>query len=174
MAKKTATKNNKNLIIGICAAVAAIIVIVIIVVIILLNPSNGPLGGINDSYFVSDGTKYVLNLDAESVYVENEDYVPLESHLVYHYSGDSITGLEAYYEYADNTAASAAYEFYKTNNDNMYKDVTLDGKFVILTANPEEYEGLTADDVKQQIEFMDMLNNMNSDNDDSNTDTEEE
>lgn len=164
MAEKS-TKNNKNLIIGICAAVVVIVVIIIAVVLATGGGKGGVIGGLNDSYFVSDDTKYVLTLDADDMYIEDTDYAPLKSHLVYTYSGDEVTGLKAYYEYADASAASAAYEFYQANNDGSFKEVALDGKYLILTANEEEYEGLTASDVKQQIEFMQMLNNMDLDED---------
>ena len=163
---KTTTKNNKNnnnLIIGICAAIAAVVIIAVIVIVLIMNKGKGGLGGINDSYFVSDDTKYVLNLDADDIYVENTEYAPLKSHLVYTYSDDAITGLKAYYEYSDNSSAEAAYNFYQENNDNTYKEVALDGKYLILTANEDEYQNLSPSDVKQQIEFMEMLNNMNTD-----------
>lgn len=160
---KTTTKNNKNLIIGICAAIAAIVVIAVIVILLILNSRNGGLGGINDSYFKSDDTKYVLNLTADEMYIENEEYAPLASHLVYSYSGDSITDLKAYYEYTDNSAASAAYNFYKENNNGTFKDVELNGKYVILSANSDEYENLNTNDVKEQIEFMESIKNMDQD-----------
>ena len=158
------TKNNKNLIIAICAAVVAIVIVAVVVVILVTGKNKGgvPIGGLNDAYFTSDDTKYVLNMDAEDMYIEDEAYAPLKSHLVYTYSGDKITGLKAYYEYADASAASTAYDFYQANNDGTFKEVALDGKYLILTANAEEYENLTPEDVKQQIEFMEMLNNMDT------------
>lgn len=157
MANKS--KNNKNVIIGVCAAV---VILIIIIIAIVLGTRNGGFGGINDSYFVSDDTKYVLTIDSDETATDSEEYVPLKTHLVYTYSGDEITGLKAYYEYADADAAKAAAEYFQANNEeSAYKSIANDGKYVILEANESEYEGVTASDVKQQIEFMEMLKNMN-------------
>ena len=153
-------KNNKNMIIGICAA--AVVIVIVVVVAIILATRGGGSQGLSDSYFVSDGTKYVLTLDSE----ESEDeHPPLKTHLVYTYSGDEITGLKAYAEYADEKTAEAALAYYKDAYHDSYKDISLNGKYIVLTANETEYEGVTASDVKQQIEFMEMLKNMDTDED---------
>ena len=155
-------KNNNNLLIYICAAV----VVVVVVVVAIVLATKG--GGINDSYFVSDGTKYVLTLDQSDVSMEDSEYNPEKAHLVYTYSGDEITGLKAYYVYANADSAKKAAEYLETNFE---KDrIAVDGKYVIYTAPTEEYESLTASDVKQQIEFMELLKNYDSEDYD---DTEE-
>lgn len=169
MANK-AKKDNKNLIIGICAAVVVVVVIVIAVVLATRGTK------LNDDYFVSDDTKYVLTVETGDLYTDDDDsdeVVPVKTHLVYTYSGDEITGLKAYYEFADDAAAKTAYDQYvEADLSNEYASIELDGKYVILTANASEYEDLTADDVKQRIEFMEMLNNMDL-TDGSEDDTEE-
>ncbi|MBQ2174957.1 MAG: hypothetical protein II453_07820, partial [Alphaproteobacteria bacterium] len=86
MAEK-AKKDNKNLIIGICAAIA--VVLVVVVAVMLVSKGSTQLG---DSYFVTDDTKYVLNLDTNYV-DEEEEYAPLKTHIVYFRSGDKITGM---------------------------------------------------------------------------------
>ncbi len=157
MANK-AKKNNKNLIIGIC--VAAIVVIAIVVAVVLITRGAAGPNQLGDSYFVSDGSKYVLTLETE----EDEEYAPIKSHMIYFYSGDEITGMKIYYEYADESAAKAALDYYKDNfSESDYKDISVEGKYLVFTSNESDYEGLTASDVKQQIEFMEMLKNMNFD-----------
>lgn len=147
--------NRRNLIIGGCiAAVAAIIVIVVVVIANIPKP-------IDDSFFVSDGTKYVLNLDSDYVEIEDE-YAPVKSHLVYFYSGDDVTSLKIYYEYATAEDAASAYEQIASENDGAYQSVYRDGKYVVLVANEADYEELRASDIKQQIEFMDLINRMRS------------
>ena len=163
MAKKS-KKVNKNLIIGIC--VAAVVVIAIIITVILVNKNTG----LNDKYFVSDDTKYVLTLEDSTISTDEgeEAYNPIKTHLVYFYSGDEITGLKAYYEYPDTAAAKAALEYLKSNYEDEQKNlVTIDGKYVIYNAPASEYEELTASEVKEQIEFMELLKNLNSDEDTS-------
>ncbi len=156
MAKKA--KNN-NLIIGICAA--AVLIIVIIVAIVLATRGGNGFGGLNDSYFVSDGTKYVLTLDAEEIATESEEYSPIKTHMVYFYSGDEITDMKIYYEFANEETAKSALNYYKESlGSGEYKDISTNGKYVVITANESDYEGITASDVQQQIEFMEMLKNM--------------
>lgn len=162
--KKAKGKNNKNVIIGACCAV--VVVVIIIVAIVLATTGAGRL---NDSYFVSDDTKYVLTVESDDMVIDEDEeaYAPLKTHLVYAYSGDEITGLKVYYEYADNASAKAAYDYIISSGEEA-GEVEIDGKYVIITANAEEYEGLTASDVKQQVEFMEMLKNMDtSDTDDA-------
>ena len=157
MAKKA---KNTNLIIGICVAVVVVIAIIVAIVLATRGGGNG-LSGLSDAYFVSDETKYVLTLDAEEIATESEEYTPIKTHMVYFYSGDEITDAKIYYEFADEATAKAALEYYKESlGDEEYKDITTSGKYLIITSNESEYEGITASDVKQQIEFMEMLKNM--------------
>ena len=68
MAEK-AKKNNKNLIIGICTGV--LIIAIIIVAVIFATKSS-----LNDSYFVSDGSKYVLTVDRDMLETEDKENSP--------------------------------------------------------------------------------------------------
>ena len=149
MANKS-NQNKKNVIIGVCVAV---LVLIAIIVAIILGSRNGGFGGLNDSYFKSDGSKYVLTVDSSDMIGEEE----------HTYAGDKITGLKAYYEYTNNDDAKAAYEYYNTNMADEYKSITRDGKYVILEIDESGYEGVTPDDVKQQIEYMEMLNELEAD-----------
>ena len=139
-------KNNKNVIIGGCIAAVVIAAIILAVVFAAGN------GTINDSYFVSDGSKYVINNEYGDA--ESDSSAPIKNHIVYYYSGDKITGAKAFYEYVDETAAKNAYETIKANAGDSYKSVSLSGIYVILEANESEYEGLSASDVKQQVELL--------------------
>ena len=155
MANK-AKKDNKNMIIGgVCAAV--VVVVVIIVAAVLAMGGNK----INDDYFKSDGSKYVLTIDSsEYLYDEDEaDYIPLKTHLVYTYSDDEITGLKTYAEYADEAAAKAAYQAMNEAGEDL-TGVEIVGKYLVQTATPDQYEGVTASQVKQEIELMDSMKNM--------------
>ena len=160
MAKK-ADKKNKNLIIGICSAVVIVVVIVVIAVVLATRGGNVAL---NDKYFVSDDTKYVLTLEGDEISLD-EEYAPLKTHLVYYYSDDTVTGLKAYYEYADEASAKTAYNAIKEDAETSesYKEIALDGKYLILTANESEYADMTKSDVEEQIKFMEMLKNMDLD-----------
>ena len=160
MANKSTKKNNKNIIIGICIAV---VVLIAIIIAIILGTRNGGFGGLNDSYFKSDGSKYVLTIETDTVQSE-EEHAPLKTHLVYTYAGDKITGLKVYYEYANKEDAEASYKYYNENAAEEYKSISHDGKYVILEVNESGYEGVTPEDVKQQIEFMEMLKDLEDEN----------
>ncbi len=166
--KKTNAKN-KNLIIGICAAVA-IVVVIIIAVVIIKNSS-----GISDSYFVSDGSKYVMTIDSSDLEIEEDSeeaaFAPIKSHIVYTYSGDTITSLKTYYEYKDNDSAKAALDYMKEGMGEEDGQIEVNGKYIVITAPEEQYKDLTAADVKEQIDFMNSLQNM--DLDDLEDDTED-
>ena len=173
--KKTnnTNKTNKNFALGICTIIGVVAIIVVMITIILLNRGTS----LNDSFFVSDDTKYVLTLDTDSVSMEDPEYNPIKTHIVYFYSGEEITGMKAYYEYSDPTAAKSALEYLKTNyEDENQNKITVNGKYVIFTASETEYENLTANDVKEQIDFMEMLKNINTENPDEEdtNDTSEE
>ena len=168
MAEK-AKKDNKNLIIGICAAIA--VVLVVVVAVMLVSKGSTQLG---DSYFVTDDTKYVLNLDTNYV-DEEEEYAPLKTHIVYFRSGDKITGMKSYYEYANDNDAKAAYDMLKSIEEYKNANLSTEGKYIVITASEEEYANLTPSEVEEQIEFMEMLQNMNLDDEDEDTeDTEED
>jgi len=161
-------KNNKNLIIGICAAV----VVVIVVIVAIVLATRGGSAQLNDSYFVSDDTKYVLTLETDD---SEEEYAPVKTHVVYFYSGDDVTGMKAYYEFADAASAKDAFDYYKEAMEGEdYQDISMDGKYIIVTSNESAYEDLTASDVKQQIEFMEMLKNMDLTEQTDDTDIEVE
>ncbi|MBR2725290.1 hypothetical protein IKE97_01425 [Candidatus Saccharibacteria bacterium] len=169
MAKES--KDNKNLIIGICAAVAAIVVVVVLVVVLAGN------SGINDDYFKSDDTKYVFSMETGATSTEDSPQ-PVKAHEVYTYQDDKITSLKTYYEFTDADAAKKAYEkagddYEKAGdeNDDSFESMELNGKYIVLTAKAEQYENLTASEVKSNIELMEQLQNSNTD--DTDEDTEE-
>ena len=143
--KKPASSNKcKFVLFGI--AIAAIIAIIIALV-CALNIKT-----IDDSYFVSDDTKYVANFSSENVSDDGSNVKAV--HVIYYRDGDKITGAESFYEFLNSKAAKAAYDEIlanKTTDDaNTY---SLNGKYVIVTVPKSVYENLTIEDVKKQVEF---------------------
>lgn len=164
---KKSKKDNKNMIIGCCAALVLIIAIIITIVLVVNNT------GLNDNYFVSDGTKYVLTIETDET-DEEDEFAPLKTHLVYTYEGDKVTGMKTYYVYADNASAQKAFDALKEAVGEEANSMELNGKYIIVTAEEESYKDLTASDVKQQIEFMEKLKNMNLDDGENNSGEETE
>lgn len=148
-------KLNKNLIIAICGAVAAVVLIVLLVV--FLGRGGREL---DESYFVSDGTKLVLTIESDPSMKTDNEQEPINSHLVYAYSGETITSLKVYYQYENPVKAKTAFDILHASNNGQYKDVQLEGRYVVLIANDSEYNYLKASDVKQQIDFMEAMKGM--------------
>lgn len=159
MAEK-AKKNNKNLIIGICAGV--LVIAVVIVAVIFATKSS-----LNDAYFVSDGSKYVLTVDRDMLETEDKENSPIKTHIVYYYSGDAITGVTTYMEFDNDATAKAALDLYKNADQTGVKSLKTDGKYLVVEMTEDQYKDLTASDVKQQVEFMEMLKKSGTNNPDS-------
>ena len=151
-------KLNKNLLIAIIGVVAAAVTVLVLV--LVLGRGGGEL---NENWFKSDGYKLVLTIESDPTMVAENEQTPINSHLVYTYSGETVTGLKVYYQYENPVKAKTAYETLYDSNNGQYKDVLLDGRYVVLVAVDSEYEHLKASDVKQQIDFMEMMKTTSSD-----------
>ena len=148
-------KVNKNLIVAICGVVAAVILVVLLLVFFGRGGRE-----LTESDFVSDGTKLVLTIESDPAMRTENEQEPINSHLVYYYSGENITNLKVYYQYENATKAKTAYDILHDSNNGQYKDVLLDGRYVVLVAQETEYNYLKTSDVKQQIDFMESMKGM--------------
>ena len=101
--------NRKHIIIG--GILIGMLILAAVIVLIVLNNH-----GLGNSFFVSDGTKYVLNVAADEISLQDESLRPVQAYNVYYYSGDDVTGVEIYYEYRTPAQATSAYEVYKSSN----------------------------------------------------------
>lgn len=158
----TQTRKNKKMIAWICGIVVAVVLIIVAIVVVVASPKR-----LDESFFVSDGTKYVATLGPKyDIYnVSSSDYVPDKIYLVYFYSNDKVTDVKAYYKYSNESEAKDLYNWMKEkdNSDDISK-VEIDGEYVIIVSDKSAYEDMTADDAKQEVEFMEMLERMSSGN----------
>ena len=160
MAEETSNatpKSNKKTII-ICIA-AAVVVVAVVVAAILLSRN-----GLGDNYFVSDGSKYVLTLDDEEFYGSSR------THTVAFYKDDQITEMKKYLEFE--SAEKAKTVFDELVAEEEAEGAELNGKYIVYTADPDEYSDMTASEFKQIIDFYAMLKNLsgNIDSDDEDED----
>ena len=147
-------KFNKNLFFAIGGLVVAVAVVVVLVIVI-----SGNLGGLDESWFVGDDKKMVLTIESNPDMASEDESIPINSHTVYEYSGEKITSLKIYYQYPDTDRAKKAYDTISANNKGQYKDVELNGRYVVLVAVDSDYENLTTSDVKQQIDWVNTYKN---------------
>ena len=159
MAEK-AKKNNKNLIIGIFTGV--LVIAVVIVAVIFATRST-----LNDSYFVSAGSKYVLTVDRDMLETENKENSPVKTHVVYYYSGDAITGVTTYMEFADDATAKAALDLYKNADQTGIKSLKTNGKYLVVEMTEDQYKDITTSYVKQQVDFIEMMKKSVTNNSDN-------
>lgn len=145
--------NKKNLSYFICAVVS-IVAICVIVVVIVISINKEP---ISDDYFVSDDTKSVISLGSGST--SSEGGSSSHTRIVYTFDGDKVTGLKTYFEFPDNESAAAALESYKSQPE--FKNVEQSGKYIIVTSDASSFEGLTADDVRQQAAAIEQMQSAN-------------
>ncbi|MBR2709188.1 hypothetical protein IKE98_02580 [Candidatus Saccharibacteria bacterium] len=147
MAKKTDQKKRNIIIIAVAAIVA---VIAIIIAVILINRASLD----NGSFFVSDNTKLVIPLiSGDRISADEDEPMPDETYFVYYYQNNDITDLKVYQKYASEAKAKEAYNYYKNTLSTHLKNIEIDGRHVIVTHMPEEYEGITTEDVRRTIEY---------------------
>ena len=160
--KKTWDKPAIGKIVCLCVAVIALLVIIVAIV-LGTQPSNNNL-------FVSDGTKYVLNMPADE---DNEDNL-VTTHLMYYYKDDDITGAKIYYEFKTADDAKKAYDTLMTMLEEEEEEdkstYELSGKYLIVIADEEEYSELKASDIKSYIELYEA--SLNGDTEETTDDTE--
>ncbi len=112
---------------------------------VAFGPKTTSLG---EEYFVSDENKYVVNMPP------SENSASVMTRIVYTSDGDKVTGLKTYFEYPDEKTAEQNLESMKSLPEFANSEVVLEGKYVVVIANEDQYKGLTASDAKQQTEAI--------------------
>ena len=134
--------------------VSAVLFIAVIAISIVLGLYGRET--LNDQYFVSDGSKIVLNLEGDEITPlgDEVEYSPEKAHIVYYYTGNKITGAKIFYEYIDNEQAKGAYEKADLTDKEWAIDKSLDGKFVILQYDRNLLDGYTVDQIRESVESV--------------------
>ena len=142
-AKRKSKKNNNNLMAWVFVALFLLIVISIAVILTL---NNGSDPNTNESFFVSDESKYVI---ASELGDSGKDGNAVSAYDIYYYSGETITGHKAYFEFINEEAAKEALPDYQSLQDNEIKSVEVNGRYIVFTAEPSQYEKITLEQVKE-------------------------
>ncbi len=125
-----------------------ILLLVAVAVLIVLTVLNRPT--IDDEFFVSDDTKTTISLTPSSNGSTNTTLI--ETHLVYTYDGDNVSGLKTYFEYPDEETARNTLESIKEQPE--FKGAVVEGKYIVVTADEGQYKGLTTSDIRQQANAL--------------------
>ena len=156
-AKKTRTKSTTKKVLpfskkNLTYAVCGLIVIVAVGVLTWTLISRLNRG-------VSEETTFASNDNQTTITIEPTDTGSnsniSHTRTVYEYDGDNVVGMKTYFEYADNEAAKSAYESLKDQPE--FKGAEVVDKYIIVTADPSQFKGLTADDIRQQAEAIEQF-----------------
>ena len=136
--------SHRPLIYGACAGGALLLIIIIV---IIVAASHQPI--INDDFFISDDTKTTIDISSTG----GDSTSDHQTRTVYEYDGnDNVISMKTYFEYSDADAAATAYASLKDQFE--FKSSTLQGKYIIVTADESQFKGLTASDIRQQAEAI--------------------
>ena len=149
-ASKKSAKNNQNILFIVCGAVAILAVALIVWgVVSFMNKGT-----------ISEDTTFATNDNQTTITIEptdSESSSVSHTRTVYEYDGDNVVGMKTYFEYADNEAAKTAYELIKDQPE--FKGAEVVDKYIVVTADPDSFKGLTADDIRQQAEAIERFQN---------------
>lgn len=151
MSNKLSFIKNKYFLYSSCAVIA---VGIAVGTVFLLRMNSAP----SDDYFVSDDTKTVVSLEPDNADANSTSSI--HTRVVYEYDGDLVIGMKTYFEYNSEELAEKAFENLKDQPE--FKNGVVSGKYIIVTADPNSFKGLTASDVQQQAEAIRQYQEQNS------------
>ena len=126
-------------------------VIVVVVIVIVSRPEK-----IDSGYFHDDENKIVLTMSGDMSALDDSPYESGVVHVVYYYNGDKIASARVFYEYPDEEMAKIA--FSKLEPGEYANNKKLNGKYVIFDLNKTQYEDLTVEELRQNIELLKLIN----------------
>lgn len=127
-------------------AVAALIVVVIAIIQFSQNEK------FDSSYFHDDDKKIVLTMDAETAELDDSEWEPEITHVVYYYNGDKIINARVFYEYENEADAEEANKNLTLGEFATGKKIS--GRFVVFDVNPAQYDSLTVEQLRENVELL--------------------
>ncbi|MBQ6409677.1 hypothetical protein IJI18_00260 [Candidatus Saccharibacteria bacterium] len=127
-------------------AVAALILVIIAIVNFSQNEK------FDSSYFHDDDKKIVLTMNAKNAELDNSDWEPEITHVVYYYDNNKIVNARVFYEYKTDAEAEEAYKNLALGEFATSKKIS--GRFVVFDVNKMQYENLTVQELRENIESL--------------------
>ena len=137
-------KLDKKIIYAICGVVA--ILSIALIAWSIISSMNKQIS--EDTTFATNDTQTTITIEPTG---ESHNGIS-NTRTVYEYDGDNVVGMKTYFEYADNEAAKIAYEAIKDQPE--FKGAEVIDKYIVVTADPSQFKGLTAEDIRQQSENL--------------------
>lgn len=117
-----------------CSVIA---LIVVITAFILLNQVEK----VDSSFFHDDDRKVVLTMSKNVAALDDTEWEPDITHVVYFHDGDKITSSKAYYEYKNDEQAREAFD--NLSLGEFANGKKLSGRFVIFSVKSDLFKDLT-------------------------------
>lgn len=106
----------------------------------------------DSSYFHDSDGKIVFTMDKDMAVLDESIYEPNITHIVYYYSGNNVTNVKAFYEYATEREAEISFEHLGLGTFADSKN--LNGRFIVFQVKKSMYENLTVDTLKTDAEKL--------------------
>ena len=130
------------------------IVVLMIIIMVAVGVSLQAMNNLGDSYFVSDKHKLVLTMNKDVASFEEGEYEPDLTHIVYYYSGDKINNVRIYFAYDSRSDAKYANKKIDMSDKPWAAKKRQLSRYVVFDLTPDQYEGLTTNEVKDSIVGM--------------------
>ena len=146
--EKTEEMKKKSTIAIIVGIVIMILIAIVAIIVFYVNKSDT----IGDDYFVSDGTKLVVNMDGDTASVSEGEQSPVAVHRVYYYSGDNINDMKIFFEYADDEQAKLADETMSDEYAEWAESKKVNGKYIVFKVKKLLYDGMTTSGIRRMMD----------------------
>lgn len=147
MVKRKRAKVDKQKIFWVCAAIVALVCVIVAIV------NINQVEPIDDDYFTDSDTKIVATMDADTAGYDDTDWEPPITRIVYYVDGEGkIENMRIFYEYEDEETAREAIK--NVDGSRFAVGKKLNGRYIIFQAKDSQYKGLTADELKRNLESM--------------------
>ena len=132
----------------ILVGLAAVAFVIVSVAIIVLNQVEK----FDSSYFHDGDGKIVLTMNKYYAELDSSEYESDITHVVYYHDGNKVTNARAFYEYKDEAEAKEAFD--NLSLGEFAEGKKLSGRFVVFSVKKQQYEDLTVEELKHNIELL--------------------
>lgn len=135
-------------------AVLAVVAVVVVIIAIVVVAGFAWQEKYDDDYFVSDDEKLVIGMNDDIASLEDGEYEPGVTYLVYYYNGDKIDSMKVFFAYDSKESAAVANENITMDEKGWATNKKLNSKFIVFDVAEDQYDILKTEDVRKIIEDM--------------------